>query len=55
MIIPWATGQPELPRTIWIGSFVVAALVEGRNFIGIELNKEIFDMAEERMKVLKIR
>ena len=35
------TGDVILDNTCWAGSFLVAAILEGRNFIGIEKNEDV--------------
>ena len=42
--------MPVLDNTMGSGSTGVAAKQLNRNFIGMELNKEYFEMAKQRIK-----
>ena len=46
-------GDLILDNTMGSGSTGIAALNLNRNFIGIELDKKYFDIAEERIKELE--
>lgn len=46
-------GDLILDNTMGSGSTGIAALNLNRNFIGIELDKKYFDIAEDRIKELK--
>lgn len=47
-------GDIVIDNTFGSGSFLVAAILEGRNFIGIEKNDEVFLFKKEKVDYIKV-